>query len=243
VIALGYILAVVLAASGVLVIVEGWSTISHAGHLESKDVIPFLQVVVTFISAIVVAILTATFGRSNLRLQADLGKSVNAATETLKSKLTAETQASLAHLNSELSKSVAESTERLKADLVQSGDVFRAELAQLVPKRHAAYHAMWAAASMYFRALQKFEGGVFAADELKAANTSCEGALGQALLADQADKDTFTDFWQECNFLFEKGEDRKDTPPGLTSLWRNEGRNFGRKFEELQDMLSKRLQA
>jgi len=89
----------------------------------------------------------------------------------------------------------------LRADLVKSGDVFRAELAQIVPTRHAAYHAMSATATMYYYALQKFEADVFAEDEIEVADKACEDALGNALLADKADKDPFYDFWQSATLL------------------------------------------
>src|SRR5208337_3814317 len=68
--------------------------------------------------------------------------------------------------------------------------------------------------------LLQFKAGVFADEELKSANKACEDALGQALLADSADREIFTGFWQEATFLFETAENRKDTSQGLVSLWR-----------------------
>src|SRR5208337_751956 len=44
--------------------------------------------------------------------------------------------------------------------------------------------------------LLQFKAGVFADEELKSANKACEDALGQALLADSADREIFTGFWQ-----------------------------------------------
>lgn len=230
---LAYAVAVLLAGLGGYALYMGWSTVSSIGQLQKNEAILLTQIGVTFISGIAIALLTAAFARSNETLKSELTKS----TEELKNRLARETGTAITTLNSELMKSV----EGVKAGLTKVGDEFRAELGQVVPRRHGAYHGMWAAASQYFSALQKFEAGVFAEDELKAANTACEVARGQALLADNEDEGRFDAFWQEMHFIFEKGEQRKGTLDGIRSLWLAEGRGLGDKHEELRDAFAKKL--
>jgi hypothetical protein len=136
---------------------------------------------------------------------------------------------------------VNDSTEKLKADLVKLGDEFRARLGQVVPKRHAAYHGMWKAATHYFRALQKFEVGEYAEQELMDANKACEAALGDGLFIDEEDDERFHKFWDEANYLAEKGSERRQTPDGLRSLWISDGRAFGDLYRQLRKDFYNRL--
>jgi hypothetical protein len=100
---------------------------------------------------------------------------------------------------------------------------------------------MSATATMYYYALQKFEADVFAEDEIEVADKACEDALGNALLADKADKDPFYDFWQSATLLKAKGTDRKTTSHGLNALWRDNVRDFGQQYRSLLVTLSSRL--
>jgi hypothetical protein len=156
---LGYLVAVILLALGFGILASGWNTIHQANALDQKGLLVLVQVAMAFIGAIAAAILTATIGRSNEYLRSRLTESVNDTTERLKAALTESVNASTERLKADLTTSVNASTERLKADLTKSGDTFRAELNQLAPRRHAAYHAIWAALAQYFRAVQKFEAG------------------------------------------------------------------------------------
>jgi hypothetical protein len=135
------------------------------------------------------------------------------------------------------------STEGLKADLTKSGDTFRAELNQLAPRRHAAYHAIWAALSQYFRAVQKFEDGIFDENALKLAEKACVDAGGLTLLVDKADDETFHSLWQELTFLYETGEGKRSLPADLRTLWQDEGRNFGKHYAEVREIFAARLRS
>jgi hypothetical protein len=223
---LGYLVAAILFALGVGILVTGWTTI-QAPVLDPKNLLPLVQVAMAFIGAIAAAILTATVGRSNEYLRSELAQSVANTTENLKAALT---------------ESVNASTERLKADLTKSGDVFRAELNQLAPRRHAAYHAMWAALSQYFRAVQKFEGGIFDESALKQADKACVDASGLTLLVDKVDDETFHSFWQQLNFLYETAE-QKRSPDDLRALWQNEARNLGNGYSEVRESFAARLRS
>jgi hypothetical protein len=241
VIFLGYLVAAILAALGVGILVTGWTSI-QAPVLDPKNLLPLVQTAMAFVGAIVTAILTATVGRSNEYLRSKLTQSVNETTERLKAALTTSVNESTERLKADLTKSVNESTERLKADLTKSGDVFRAELNQLAPRRHAAYHAMWAALSQYFRAVQKFEDGVFDEGALKLAEKACVDASGLTLLVSKADDETFHEFWQQLNFLYETAE-QKRSPSDLQALWQNEGRNLGSSYSGVREIFAARLQS
>jgi hypothetical protein len=242
-IALGYLVAVILLALGVGILASGWTTLHQASVLDQKYLLLFIQVTMAFVGAIAAAILTATVGRSNEYLRSKLAQSVNDTTEILKAELTQSVNDTTERLKADLTESVNETTERLKADLTKSGDTFRAELNQLAPRRHAAYHAIWAALAQYFRAVQKFEAGVFDEGGLKAAEQACNEASGQTLLIDQTDDDTFHVFWQELARLSEIAGERRELPDGLRTIWRNEGRNLGNRYQEVRQIFGDRLRS
>jgi hypothetical protein len=239
-----YIVAALIFLLAVDVIITGWTNLKQISDLDfQKNYVLFVQITITFLSGIALAILTAAFGRSNERFRMKLTEAVNETTEKLRARLAQDTGTFLATLNSELTKSVNASTEKLKAELTMSGDQFRAKLDQVITKQHAGYHALWAAASKYFRALQKFEAAQFADQELKDADKACEEAHGQSLLIENKDESVFYDFWQEAAFLHEKGEAKRDLPEGLRSIWREEGRALGNKYDQLRELFKERLQS
>jgi hypothetical protein len=239
----GYLVAAILLALGFGILVSGWTTLQEAPVLDQKNLLSLAQIAMAFVGAIAAAALTATVGRSNEYLRSRLSEAVNTSTERLKAELAGSVSASTEKLKAELATSVNASTEKLKAELTKSGDVFRAELNQLAPRRHAAYHVMWASLVQYFRAVQKFEAGIYEEAKLKEAEKACEDASGQALLAEQADDDTFHDFWQEMNRLHELGEDKRELPDGLRTLWRNEGRELGNRYHEVRQIFANRLRS
>ena len=96
------------------------ATVARIPHVELKDYLLLIQVIMTFLTAVALAVYSSATARS---------------TEELKARLAQE---------------VGGSIEELKADL-----------GQIVPKTHEAYHAMWDAATKYLRALQQFELGKF----------------------------------------------------------------------------------
>ena len=70
----GSLVAALLVVAGAATIWNGWSIISRVGQLDNKELISFLQIVVTFVSAIAIAFLTWVLGRSTASFQADLTK-------------------------------------------------------------------------------------------------------------------------------------------------------------------------
>jgi hypothetical protein len=240
---LGYLVALILLALGFAILASGWTTINQSPSLDQKNLLLLVQIAMGFVGAIAAAILTATIGRSNEFLRSRLADSVNVSTETLKAELAKQVSASTEALKADLAKSVNASTELLKADLTKSGDTFRAELNELAPRRHAAYHAVWAALAQYFRAVQKFENGLFDEPALKAADKACDDASGLTLLIDQVDDDTFHSFWQELTHLHEISEDKRNLPDGLRTIWRNEGRSLGERYQEVRQIFATRLRS
>lgn len=238
---IGYLVAIILLALGFFVLVEGWNTITSKQTLDTKDFLLLVQVAMAFIGAIAAAILTATVGRSNEYIRSALNQSVAEATAKLNAQLGEETGKSLAAFTAELTKWNNLAIEEFKAELTHTGDVARSELNQLAPRRHAAYHTMWAALTQYFRALQKFEAGEFDRDALVTAEKACNDANGLTLLVEQADDDLFHDFWQELTFVFETGNKRSDTPDGVRTVWRNEGRELGDHYLQVRKAFAARL--
>ena len=101
---------------------------------------------------------------------------------------------------------------------------------------------MWAALSQYFRAVQKFEDGVFDQDALKLAEKACVDASGLTLLVKKADDETFHEFWQQLNFLYETAE-QKRSPDDLRALWQAGGRNLGSSYSGVREIFAARLQS
>ncbi|MCW1994793.1 hypothetical protein [Bradyrhizobium diazoefficiens] len=240
---IGYLISIILFAFAAVIIVASWDTLLAAPKLDLKSLLTLVQAALAFIGAITAAILTATVGRSNEYLKARLTQSVNEATTRLNAELAQSVNASTERLRAELTASVNESTQLLQAELTRSGDVFRAELDQLVPRRYEAYHAIWAALTQYFRAVQKFEAGIFDEGTLKAADKACDDASAHTLLVDQIDRDTFHALWQELTRLREIAEEKRDLPDGLRTLWRNEGRMLGQHYQEVRERLANHLLA
>jgi hypothetical protein len=240
---LGYLVAVILVLLGSGILANGWNTLHLASVLDDKNLLLLIQVAMAFVGAIAAAILTATVGRSNEYLRSKLTQSVNEPTERLRADLNESVSASTERLKADLAQAVNSLTELLKADLTKSGDTFRAELNQLAPRRHAAYHALWAALSQYFRALQKFEDGAFDADALKAAEKACVDASGQTLLVDKVDDERFHSFWQDLTYLYETGEEKHNVPDELRTLWTKEGPELGNRYKEVREIFAHRLRS
>ncbi|TCR65605.1 hypothetical protein [Bosea sp. BK604] len=243
---LGYLLSLFFLILGGGLLYLSWDqlvALSGTQGVAPERLAQMVQIAMAFVGAIAAAILTATIGRSNEYLKSKLAQSVNDATETLRQELALRTGKALEDHKGDINRATAEFTERLKSDLAKTGDTFRAELSQLAPRRHAAYHAMWAALAQYFRAVQKFEAGVFDASALEAGEKACSDATGQTLLVDQEDDATFHQFWQELTYVCETGELKKDLPDGLRTLWRNEGRKLGERYDEVRTAFATKLRS
>jgi hypothetical protein len=105
----------------------------------------------------------------------------------------------------------------------------------LVPKEHEAYHAMWRAATEYFRALQELEVGKFAARQLEQAEQASSSAIGQSLLAQPEDIDMFYSFWQGCVALRETAYLHHTHPKELEHLWGEKGKQLGGEYLALRE--------
>lgn len=240
-IAFGYLIAVILIALGLGILASTWDALHQLPKLDQKALVALTQAALAFTGAIATAIFTASIGRSNEYLRAQLNQSVAEATTRLNAELTQSVNASTESLRAELTTSVNASTARLEAELTRSGDIFRAQLNERIPRRYAAYSTIWAALSQYFRALQKFEAGIFDQEALKAAEKASNDASGQMLLVERTDQDAFHELWQELTRLHEIAEDKRDLPDGLRTIWRNEGRNLGVRYQAVRDVFTKRL--
>jgi hypothetical protein len=140
---IGYVLAVVLIALGVQIIVSAWGLLTTVSHLEVKDYLRFIQITMTFVTAIGLAVLSFASSRSTVQLQAqlqkaaseftvqlqaDLARQTAEATTKLQAGLARETATSTAKLQAGLSRETAEAVELLRAKLMESSEHVRAEL-------------------------------------------------------------------------------------------------------------------
>lgn len=239
----GYLVALVFFVLACGILSYSWKVLTGVWGqgLNETSIIQVVQIAMAFIGAILTAILTATLGRSTEYLKANLSQSTNKIAEQFKADLAVKTGIILEDHRANMTKVTTTATEEFKAGLTKIGDVFRSELSQLAPRRHAAYHSMWAALNQFFRAVQKFEAGVFDTSALDAAEKACNDATGLTLLVEKEDETAFHRFWQELNYVHESGESKKDLPDGLRTIWRNEGRQIGERYEELRTTFGTRL--
>lgn len=199
---IAYLLSAIVAGLGILIVISTLSTVAQLPHVELKDYLLLIQVIMTFLTAFALAVYSSATAKSTEELKAQLAREVGGSIEELK-----------------------------------------ADLGQVVPKTHEAYHAMWDAATKYHKSLRQFELGKFLEEDLKEADASCNSARGRSLLADPGDIERFDQFWQEANFIKEEGEKVRGDPDALRAFWQKEARAFGNLYSQLRETFAQRLLA
>jgi hypothetical protein len=150
---LAYLLSFVVISLGILIIVSTVSTIVQQAHLEVKDYLLLVQVIMTFLTAVALAVYSSATAQSTEELKARLAKEVGGSIEEIK-----------------------------------------ADLGQIVPKTHDAYHAMYDAATKYLSVLGQFQLGNFSEKDLEEAHAACNIARGKSFLALPEDVVTFEQY-------------------------------------------------
>ena len=194
-------------------LVSAWTTISLIPHVETKDYLLLVQITITFLTTVGLALISLAGARSTEALRAQLALTVN------------------------------EATEKLRAELQQRSEDIKARIGQIVPREHEAYHAMWKAASDYFRALQHLQDGEYPEKEITQAEESCKEAVGKSLLAQQEDIDSFYQFWQSATYLKDRASSDRGRRAALIKLWDDEGRQFGVQYSDLRDRFIQAVRA
>jgi S1-C subfamily serine protease len=240
-------------ALAVQIAVTAWPTIKATQHLETRDYITYLQILITFITAVLLAAFNFAATRSNTQITARLNRESSEALALvnressemlarLKVDLDIETSKSVERIRSEFTTSVNAATERLKFELNKSSEDFKARLGQTIPQRYNGYHLMFKAATKYFFAIRRLEEGIYPADDLKAASQAADDAIGSSLIVDKEDRDEFFAFVTNSHVI---AETARATQPGedVIVLWEKEGKKYGRTYSELEEKFSAKVRS
>lgn len=230
------------------IIVTAWSVIATSSHLETRDYITFVGMLITFITAVLLATFNFAVTRSNTQLTARLNResaeaiatfnSESAATlAKLKADLDVETAKSVERIRSEFTKSVNEAADRMRFEFNKTSEDFKARLGQTIPQRYNGYHMMFRAATKYFFAIRRLEEGIYPSEDLKDASKAADEATGTALVVDADDRAKFFDFVRESHFIAQTAKDTLAGEP-LIQLWEKEGKKYGQSYNTLEGELS-----
>ena len=189
-----YIAAGIIIFLGVIIVVGAWATTFITPHLELKDYLLNVQITLTFLAALVAALLSVAVARQ-------------------------------------------------QAMSIRSTEELKARLAQVAPKEHEAYHAMWRAVSQYYRTLAELELGRFSNQSLQDAEEACKTAEGQSLLADPADIGMFYRFWQMAANLRDEAANRQNYSDELRKLWIRDRKSLSDEYNQVKAAFSKRIRS
>lgn len=229
----GYLFTLICAFAAVQIIIIAWQDIS--GHkIDVKDYLIYVQMIVTFITAVLLAVFNFSATRSNDERKNELTKAANSELAQLQSKLAVETTKSVEKIRAEFTTSINDATERLRAQLNQSSEEFKARLGQTIPQKYNGYHSMFKAATKYFFAIRRFEEGIYPKEDLAEAAAAADDATGSALIVDKDDRTRFFEFVTEANRHAEKVP-KSSGPEPIKAYWNSEGKKFGALYNELQD--------
>ena len=129
---LAYLLSVVVIGLAVLVLISTIGTLAQLSHLEVKDYLLLIQVIMTFLTGLALAIYSSASARSVAQLNSRLAIEVAETIEPLKARLTKEVGEAIEPLKARLSKEVGEAIEPLKARLaIEVGEVIEPLKARL----------------------------------------------------------------------------------------------------------------
>jgi hypothetical protein len=222
--------------------VSAWVTIKYTPKLETRDYITYVQMLITFITATGLAAFSFASARSNIKLQADLSKSVQSSVVQFQSELNLSTALSVEKIKSEFTTSVNESTERLRLELNKTSEEFKARLGQYIPQKYGGYHAMFKAATKCFLAVQRLEEGIYPDDALKSASDAVDDAIGSSLVVDTEDRRMFFDFVRETTFIADNAAKDRE-PAKLIKCWESEGKELGRKYNKLESAFGEKVRS
>jgi hypothetical protein len=241
-------------ACGLLAIqiaVSGWALIKGAPPAQAHDYVTYVQLVITFITAVLLAVFNFATTRSNAQFTARLNREATQysaqlsreAAETLarlQKDLNVETAQAVEKLRAEFTTSVNETTEKMRAELNRSSEDFKARLGQTIPQRYNGYHLMFKAATKYFFAIRRLEEGIYPGEDLKAASQAADDAVGSALIVDKGDRDHFFAFITESHYIAETARETADAKAKI-ELWEKEGKKYGQRYNALEETFSAKV--
>jgi hypothetical protein len=236
----GYLFAVICGLIAIQIIVVGWSNITNINPIESKDYITYVQMIVTFITAVLLAVFNFSSVHSTEKYKSELARAANAELARLQSDLSIETANSVEKIRAEFTLSVNDATERLRLELNKNAEDFRARLGQSIPQKYNGYHSMFKAATKYFFAIRRLEEGIYPEKDLKDASAAADDAIGSALIVEDEDRHRFFGFITEANYHAEVARQAGDDN-AIKSHWHKEGKRFGGLYNELQASLAEKV--
>ena len=238
---LGYLFTLICAFAAVQIIVIAWQDIS--GHtIDVKDYLTYVQMIVTFITAVLLAMFNFSANRSNDEHKNELTRAANNELARLQSALAIETAESVEKIRAQFTTSVNDATERLRAQLNHSSEEFKARLGQTIPQKYNGYHLMFKAATKYFFAIRRFEEGIYPDKDLESAVAAADEAIGSALIVDKEDRERFFNFVTESNWHARKVP-KESGSDAIKSYWSSEGKKFGGRYNELQEAFANKVQS
>jgi hypothetical protein len=236
-----YAFSVACGLLAVQVAVSAWPLIKGAPAGLAPAYVSYVQLVITFISAVLLAVLNFATGRSNAAYTARLQSAAAQALAQLQKDLNIETARAVEKIRAEFTTSVNETTERMRAELNRSSEDFKARLGQTIPQRYNGYHLLFKAATKYFFAIQRLETGVYPEDDLKAAAQAADDAIGSALIVDKVDRDLFFAFVTESHYIAETARQLADAE-AIKKLWEEkEGKKYGQRYLALEAAFSAKV--
>lgn len=237
-----YVFSALCAILSVQIAVSAWATLSIAQHLEPRDYIMYVQMLITFITAILLAVFSFAANRSNQEMTIRANAAVSETLARLQKELNIEAAQHVEKIRAEFATSTNAAIERLRTELSKSSEDFRSRLGQTIPQRYNGYHLMFKAATKYFIAIRKLEKGIYPEADIEAASLAVDDATAATLIVDQEDRSMFLAYVTESHFIAETAREDRD-PDKLIALWEFEGKKYGNKYKALEAAFSAKVRA
>jgi hypothetical protein len=230
---LAYAAALLCLLLAVQIVVAGWALLGGAPDALAQSVVSFVQVVMTFVTAVLVAIYNFATTRSNEQYKASLAQENATALAKYQHELGIETERTAGRIRADFTRSVNEANASFQAGITRSTEELKTRLGQTIPQRYNGYHALFRAISKLFFAVRLLEDGAYPAEALKAAFAAADDAAGLSLLVDEADRSMFYRYVTTAHRIAETARGLSD-PIAIVEAWEAEGRAFGAAFKEIE---------
>jgi hypothetical protein len=243
-----YALSILCGLVAVQIAVSAWATL-HSQTVQPQVYVSYVQMLITFITAVLLAVYNFAATRSNDQERTRLTSEANKEFARLQSALSVETANSVEKIRAEFTASVNATTESLRYEFGRSSEEFKARLGQTIPQKYNGYHAMFKAATKYFFAIRRLEEGIYPENDLQAATIAADDAIGSALVVDSVDRAAFFALVTEATFIAESARVIAVTAPDddrsvlLMAHWESNGKRFGKGYNELQDAFAAKVRS
>jgi hypothetical protein len=238
---LAYTAALLCLLLAMQIVVAGWALLGGAPDARAQSVVSFVQVVMTFVTAVLVAVYNFATTRSNEQYKARLAQENATALAKYQQELGLETERTAGRIRADFTRSVNEANASFLAGINRSTEDLKARLGQTIPQRYNGYHALFRAVSKLFFAVRLLEDGAYPAEALNAAFAAADDAAGLSLLVDEADRALFYRYVTTAHRIAETAHGVAD-PAAIIAVWEAEGRAFGAGFKEIESAYATKVQ-